>query len=123
MTNRKSRGGAEKHRPLPRPKPTRLGRPPSSSYPPILKLDGQTWLQAREAARRLGISRSRIAQLLSDGRLAGRMIHGTRYVREDDVLRYRALQTELTRLRAAMHAAARRPRRPATTRPASPRFR
>jgi len=89
-------------------KPARLGRPPSSSYPLAVIVDGQTWVQAREAARRLKLSRTRIVQLLGDGRLAGRLIHGTSYVRVADVRWYQQLQAQLALVRAAMCAPRRR---------------
>ena len=91
-------------------KPSRLGRPPASSYPLVVEVAGKTWIQAREAARRLSVTLARVSQLLGDGRLTGRLIHQTRYVLEDDVTRYHALQTELTRLRAAMSPSPRRRR-------------
>lgn len=70
---------------------TTMGRPPAPPRP--------DWLPVNEAARRLGVGRGRVYELVRRRRLKVRWFGNVRYVAETSVDRYAAYRRDLVRLR------------------------
>lgn len=58
----------------------------------------RTWLHAEAAARRLGVVRPRIYQLIAARRLRTTRAHGLLYVLEKDVQMYKARRPEVLKM-------------------------
>ena len=79
----------------------KMGRPRSETFVTARKdKDGKgEWVHIAEASRRIGTSRARVYQLVSQKRLRAKKLDGSLlYVHADDVAEYKQRQEDLKRL-------------------------
>lgn len=75
---------------------------PADEAPKTIVADKKTWIQVREAARRLDLTTGRIYHLVADGRLESRHHLGLLYLEQGTVARYQEYQRQLRHLRTKM---------------------